>query len=621
VTVFGVDIVSGSSLSRCKKYAVFILNGSDSIAKVVSKVKLFRMVRKFKPSIIAIDNVFELFESKEELVSFLKHIPFDTKLVQVAGKQSLPSLAKRFGLNINIRNPMDEAKACAYLAKLGVGDEVSVFIDKTIITVTRNRSLGRGGWRQNKYRRKVHNSVRQVFNEIKKKLDELGLEYVEDVKHAYGGISKGVLVVNAPKSEIPISSFRFGDVQVKVEAVEKEKIEFIPLRKSKPFVIVGVDPGTTTAVAIADLNGNIIGVKSKKGWNYAEVVEYITSIGKPVVIATDKSHPPEFVSKLKASFNAVLWTPKEDMSVEKKRTLTSGYTYLNDHERDAIAVAISAYNSYKNKIRNIEKRIPAGFDADFVKAEVIRGTPLKDILSVEEKREVEVKKEESRPVEFRSTKVLEELKLENEVLRRKVRELKEEVERLRLKIVEMSKESYEKLRRDNYIRSLQSEIAELRKELKRKDEIIKELEEKVETLKRMKVLELKGWKSVKVLRKFTKEDIEELEKDFSICEGDVIFIEDASCGGKSTAEYLCNRGVKAVIVGNEMSHLAKSVFEERDIPVINAKDLEIMTSDRFAIVKCDVFERIYAEKVEELKKKKLDRIEALLIEYKRSRKF
>jgi len=621
VTVFGVDIVSGSSLSRCKKYAVFVLNGSDSIAKVVSKVKLFRMVRKFKPSIIAIDNVFELFESKEELVSFLKHIPFDTKLVQVAGKQSLPSLAKRFGLNINIRNPMDEAKACAYLAKLGVGDEVSVFIDKTIITVTRNRSLGRGGWRQNKYRRKVHNSVRQVFNEIKKKLDELGLEYVEDVKHAYGGISKGVLVVNAPKSEIPISSFRFGDVQVKVEAVEKEKIEFIPLRKSKPFVIVGVDPGTTTAVAIADLNGNIIGVKSKKGWNYAEVVEYITSIGKPVVIATDKSHPPEFVSKLKASFNAVLWTPKEDMSVEKKRTLTSGYTYLNDHERDAIAVAISAYNSYKNKIRNIEKRIPAGFDADFVKAEVIRGTPLKDILSVEEKKDVEVKKEESRPVEFRSTKVLEELKLENEVLRRKVRELKEEVERLRLKIVEMAKESYEKLRRDNYIRSLQSEIAELRKELKRKDEIIKELEEKVETLKRMKVLELKGWKSVKVLRKFTKEDIEELERDFSICEGDVIFIEDASCGGKSTAEYLCNRGVKAVIVGNEMSHLAKSVFEERDIPVINAKDLEIMTSDRFAVVKFDVFERIYAEKVEELKKKKLDRIEALLIEYKRSRKF
>ena len=621
MTVFGVDIVSGSSLSRCKKYAVFVLNGSDSIAKVVSKVKLFRMVRKFKPSIIAIDNVFELFESKEELVSFLKHIPFDTKLVQVAGKQSLPSLAKRFGLNINIRNPMDEAKACAYLAKLGIGDVVSVFIDKTIITVTRNRSLGRGGWRQNKYRRKVHNSVRQVFNEIKKKLDELGLEYVEDVKQAYGGISKGVLVVNAPKSEIPISSFRFGDVQVKVEAVEKEKIEFIPLRKSKPFVIVGVDPGTTTAVAIADLNGNIIGVKSKKGWNYAEVVEYITSIGKPVVIATDKSHPPEFVSKLKASFNAVLWTPKEDMSVEKKRTLTSGYTYLNDHERDAIAVAISAYNSYKNKIRNIEKRIPAGFDADFVKAEVIRGTPLKDILSVEEKKDVEVKKEESKPVEFRSSKVLEELKLENEVLRKKIRELKEEVERLRLKIVEMSKESYEKLRRDNYIRSLQSEIAELRKELKRKDEIIKELEEKVETLKRMKVLELKGWKSVKVLKKFTKEDIEELERDFGICEGDVIFIEDASCGGKSTAEYLCNRGVKAVIVGNEMSHLAKSVFEERDIPVINAKDLEIMTSDRFAVVKFDVFERIYAEKVEELKKKKLDRIEALLIEYKRSRKF
>jgi 5-methyltetrahydrofolate--homocysteine methyltransferase len=81
------------------------------------------------------------------------------------------------------------------------------------------------------------------------------------------------------------------------------------------------------------------------------------------------------------------------MSVEKKRQITSGYCYLNDHERDAIAVAISAYNTFKNKIRNIEKRVPAGLDVDFVKAEVIRGNSLKDII----KEEKEKKEEEGAP--------------------------------------------------------------------------------------------------------------------------------------------------------------------------------------------------------------------------------
>ena len=610
--VFGVDIVGE------KRFALFILERGEE--RVVSKAKLFRLIRRFRPSIVAIDNVFELFESKEELINFLKNIPPKTKLVQVARKFSLPSLARRFGLNINPRNPMDEAKACAYLAKIGIGEEVSVFTDRTVITVSRNRSLGRGGWRQKKYMRKVHNSVRQVFNEIKRKLEDLGLDYVEEVKLGYGGISKGILIVNSPKESIPINSFRFGDVQVRVEAVEKEKVEFIPLRKSKPFLIVGVDPGTTTAVAMLDLNGNLLDVKSKKEWRCGDVIEHITSVGKPVVIATDKSNPPELVLKLKTSFNAVLWTPKEDMSVERKRTLTSGYRYLNDHERDAIAVAISAYNTFKSKMRNVEKRVPAGLDVDLVKAEVIRGCSLKEAIRCDEKRDERVKRVERKEYPSVNFKVLEELRRENEILRRKLKDLSDEVERLRCKIVEMSKDTYERIRREKLIRSLQGEISELRKKLKERDERISELERLIDELKRMKILELSGWKSVKVLKKFTRDEIERLERDLGIESGDIIFIDDASCGGRSSAEYLCERGVKAVIVKGEMSHLAKSVFDEEGIPVIDACDLEIVESDWFALVKYDRFEDVYRRKIDEMGRRKLDKIEELLIEYRRRKK-
>jgi len=627
--IFGVDVIKGSLEGKIKpRYAVFILEDERETEKFgVTRSKLFRMIREFRPSIVSVDNIYELFKSKEELVSFLREMPPNTKFVQVAGSRgSLPSLAKRYGLRINIRNPMDEAKACAYLAKLGVGDEVSVFIDKTIITVSRNRSLGKGGWRQNRYRRRVHDAVRRVFREIKSKLEEAGLEYVEDVREAYGGISRGTLVVNAPKDLVPISSFKTRDVQVKVQAVEKDKIEFIPLKREKPYVIVGVDPGTTTAVAILDLNGNLIGVKSKKGWNVSEVVEYITSVGKPVVIATDKSNPPDFVLKLKASFQAVLHTPKDDMSVEKKRNLTSKFSFLNDHERDAMAAALDAYNSYKNKLRNVEKRVPAGMDVDAVKAEIIRGTPLKDIIACEEKDErVETEHKSAEDVRVlredisRKDRIIRELEEENRILKREIRELREEVERLRARIVSISREEHERVRRENYIRTLECEIAELRRQLKEKDRIIEELRRKIEVLKRFKELEFSGWRGVKVLRKFTRDEIERLERDFGIGEGDVIYIEDPSGGGKMAAEYLCDKGIRAVIVQKGMSHLAKAVFEERGIPVIGREEVEMEFEEGLAVVNERRFEEVYRRKIEELEKRKIERLEMMFMEYKNRR--
>jgi hypothetical protein len=620
--IFGIDIQRGSPHGKEKpRYALFILNGQE-IEKVVSKAKLFRLIRQHKPSIVSIDSLSELFCSKEELINFLKEIPDSTKLVQVSGAHgSLPYLSAQYGLKIDLKNPMDEAKACAYLASLGVGNEVSVFIDKTLIVVSRNRSLGKGGWRQNKYRRRVHGAVRSVYREIKGKLDELGVEYEEDVRESYGGMSRGMLLINAPKASIPINSFKTRDVQVRVEAVEKGKIELIPLRKLRVHTIVGVDPGTTTAVAILDLNGNLLGVGSKKGWSSADVVEYILSFGKPVAIATDKSNPPDYVTKLKASFQAVLYTPKEDMSVEKKKNLVAEFKVLNDHERDAVAAAIDAFNAFKNKLLNVEKRIPTGFDVDMVKAGIIRGTPLKEILESKEEKEVSEKKavQVSKEEVVKRERLINEFEEENRILKKEILALKDEIERLKSRIVSLSKEEHERVRRDNYIRSLESELFELRNELKKKDEAIKELEERIELMKRMKMLELSGWKSIKLLRKFTKEETERLEKEFGICSGDVIFISDSSGGGKSSAEFLCEKGIKAVIVANEMSHLAATVFEEEGIPIIDAKDI-VKVFEGMAIMDSKKFEKEYSRKISEMQKRRIEKVEKLFLEYKTQRR-
>ncbi|MEM4566069.1 MAG: DUF460 domain-containing protein [Archaeoglobaceae archaeon] len=606
--ILGVDVIGNG------KFAVVAVDERSETKKVVSKAKLFRLIRDLKPKIIAVDNLSELFEDKREIIQFLKNT--NSKLVVVAVDAPLQVIAKRFGFKLNVRNPFEEAKACALLANYDVGYEVSVFADKTRIIVSRNRRLGKGGWRQKRYSRKVHDSVRGIFREIKNILDENGLVYTESVKEGFGGISRGEIIVDAPKSEVPITSFKTKDVQVRVESVEKEKIELIPISKTKRYLIAGIDPGTTTAVALIDLSGNLISVKSKKDWSLADVIEFINSNGKPVIIATDKKNPPEFVNKIRASFNAILYSPKEDLSLEKKRDLTSKFSFLNDHERDALASAMDALKSYESKFRNIEKRVPMGFDVEKAKAEILKGTALRSLFEVQSAEKAEKRDEpETNYSELleKKDKKIRELIEENEILKRQISELRAEVEKLRTRIVAISEEEREKVRREIYVRNLEAKIKELNEIIKKKDNEIAELREKLEILKKMKFLEFSGWKEVKVIRKFTKDEIEKAE----ICEGDIVYIADASGGSRSCAELLCKKKIKAVISG-EMSHLAQEVFDSYGIPRIKWEDVKMIVGNEIAFVDSS-FDEIYRRKLEEMGKKKLETIEKIFEDYKRRR--
>ncbi|MCS7121460.1 MAG: DUF460 domain-containing protein [Archaeoglobaceae archaeon] len=613
VKAVGIDVIGGST----KKFALVSI-GDMEFSKIVSKAKLFKIINSIKPEIIAVDNVFEIFEDKNDLLSFLKFFPGSSKLIQVCGQESLHSLAKRFGLKLDVRNPFEEARAAAILASLNVGYEVSVFTNKTKIIISRGRSLGRGGWRQKKYCRRVHELVRQVYIDIKQKLIEKNLDFVEEIRKGYGGFSRAVLIVNAPKSDVPISPFRTKDVQVKVEAIEKEKIELIPLSKTLRYTIVGIDPGATTAVAVLDLKGNLIDVTSKKNWKVSEVIEHLTSLGKPVIIATDKSSPPDFVQKIKASFNAILYSPKEDINTERKKILTLKYKTFNDHERDALAAALEAFNVHKSKFINIEKRIPSGVDVDRIKAEALKGTPVAALLQSNDEFEVEEKKEKKDEFIPKSElekreKIISELKIENEILRDEISKLKDEIEKLRQKIVFMSKEEYEKIRKDRYVCDLEKKISELSSEIRRKDDEIKRLQKIVEDLKKLRDLTLKGWKEVKVLKKFTNDEIEAAK----ICEGDIVYIVDSSGGSRAAAELLASKKIKAIIYGKEMSHLAVEVFDQFAVPRIKDDKLEVFVVEDFGVVKSDELEKALKTAIEEVKRKKIKEIEKLFEEYRK----
>jgi len=637
-TIFGVDIVKGSSRSReAPRYAVAILNGSVDKYSSVSRFKLLRLIKQYRPGILAVDSITELAENRKDLVSLLKRLPPEVKLVQVTGnehQEPLTKLAREAGISFNPIIPEEEAFAAACLASMGVGYIVSAFEDRTLIKVSRGRSLGRGGWSQNRYRRKVQGRVREKVREVEAKLKDK--VYDLDITEGFGGYVNGTFVVNARRSDLGIHSSREEDVQVTVTSVEKDAIEFIPLleKRKRDYIIVGVDPGTTTAVAILDLSGRLVGASSSRVSSIPDIIEHISEMGRPVVIATDVVPPPAAVEKIKRAFKAILFTPNERLSVEEKVRLAKPLGYANDHERDAIAAAVKAFNTYKNKFAQIDKKAPSHLSDD-VKAMAIEGKPVEvalDMLTApppeKPKAPEPVKEEDARLEELRAR-----LKRKGEQasnLRSYVGDLRRELKHLELKatsqertIERLKNKSLNDVRRTKEITIRDGEISRLKKEVADLKKRNSELQSHMDRLKYIRAMELRGDRSpVKVIDNLSKDAISNCDKKFGIKAGDVIFVRDEG-GGAEAASILIEKSVRALIRGTPMSHLAENKFLEARVPVLSREEVPLKFVDGYAVVDPGRLEaaieewKAYASGVE--KKQKEEHLLGIIDEYKAKR--
>ena len=140
-----------------------------------------------------------------------------------------------------------------------------------MITVTRARSPRRGGRSQNRYRRKIRGAVRAMTREIEAHLKAYtkanNTSYSLKIARGYGGYTRGEFTVQTQRGweRLKIRAGRFGDVQVRMKTIEKDNFKFKPFGRSKRvYVIVGIDPGTTTAIAALDLGGGVIHLESSR---------------------------------------------------------------------------------------------------------------------------------------------------------------------------------------------------------------------------------------------------------------------------------------------------------------------------------------------------------------------
>ncbi|MDR7664705.1 DUF460 domain-containing protein [Methanosarcina sp. Z-7115] len=651
--IYGIDISRGSPRAReLPRYALAILKeGEVSHQSMLRRQKILNMIQKDRPEMIAVDNIFELAADRRELLSLMERLPEGVKLVQVTGglhPEPLVRIARKHGFSFDPVNPNDEAEACARLADLGVGHEVSLFEDITKIKVSRARSLGRGGWSQNRYCRKVHGAVLQRSREIENVLKDLsrekGIKFEAVNVKGFGGYVRSEFTVYAKRGEIPIHPAASNDAQVSVRSVERDKIRYVPLKQKNPrrkFTIVGIDPGTTVGIAILSLDGDLLYLKSFRGIAPDEVVKLIAEYGKPAVIASDVTPMPGSVEKIRRSFNAVPASPGIEVSAEEKIALGKTFGYSNDHERDALTAALLTYRSYKNIFTRIEKKAPQNSDLELIKLHVISGDSIEAAIDkvrvsgeAEKPRARErSEKPEERTVDESLLKMRETIHRQGEHiqnLQEYLEDLKEElaakdrkISKLASRLNSFKKEAYSEVRKSNEIQIRESTIESLKKELSHKNKTVKELRRRSNKLRKIQKMEVRGeGTAVKVIAAFTKESIAETKEKYGLKEGDVVFLEEPSGGGAATAQILVEASVRAVLIPEDISHAAEETLFKGNVPVLRGILLE--RAEDFAMAEPESLEVAIAAWEKEAEKNrhkaKEDELQSLFEEYRSERR-
>jgi len=396
-------------------------------------------------------------------------------------------------------------------------------------------------------------------------------------------------------------------------------------------IIVGFDPGLTAGIAIIDLEGKILSVKSFKEISRSEIINHIISYGKAVIISTDVYPPPKMVKKLATALNAKLHHPDKDMSVGSKIELVESYlgeksslerskvtsselVPQDAHQRDALAASLRTYKSYQKKLEQIENRASeinlTPQQIDQIKKMVIEGTAIskairkvqeihettgEDINMPNEVEEIYEDKEDSSAYEHSILKLknkiksqktqINNLKTKNKNLLEQINNYEQETAKLQDKIDKLHLDYTQGILEKKEILSKISLIKKLQDKYNQEKALRIELEHNLNSLQNVQVINpTQNAIPVKIVESFTRDGIMEACEYWKIKRGDVVLLKSSEGGGSQTATLLIKMGVKAVLIRDKISHNAQEEFEKNLVPLLQADNMELRMIDQFAII-------------------------------------
>jgi predicted RNase H-like nuclease (RuvC/YqgF family) len=399
--VMGIDIVRGSPLSQSNPplYAVVVINENLDILYESVEVPLKGLIRiawEFRVDRIGMDNIFELAPTKKYLSKIFELFPSNTLVYQVTleSERFIDSLkqAEKIGISVVSKpKPLQTAYICAMLALNNVGTVVRGVGTRTKIIVSRARSPGSGGSRASIFARGMRTAILRAVKEIRKRLDEAQILYDIILKRGRGGLESAVLVAYADIATIKkfVKPFHGNDIRVFVKP-EFMTIEFVDKEQAKRPVIVGIDPGIETGVAIVDLSLKQCYTFSSREFDKLSIINKVYAIGTPVLIATDKNPSPDTVKKIASILGLQLYVPQRSLTVKDKEELINwvlkrgiAIEIKTTHERDALAAALRAYKAFEKKLIEVERKIAElglDVDVDDIKLQILKGKTVNEAI-------------------------------------------------------------------------------------------------------------------------------------------------------------------------------------------------------------------------------------------------
>ncbi len=658
--VMGVDILPGkSSLStRQPHYAVVLLKNERIVDEYedVSLSRLIRLIWEHRPSIIAIDNIFELAADEKKLLKLMSLLPSDIELIQVTGwgpqAVNIKAVARSLGLSIHGKlSPLKTAYISAYAASKGYGYRIKFLEEKTKIIVSKGRSLSRGGMSYNRYIRSIRAGILRMTREIKSILDKNRLDYDLVFKKSEGGLERSIFIVYAPRTKLYglVKPINTKTIRVEIKPIYTSRITAIASSgigsKSLRPVIVGLDPGMCTGIAIMDLNGTPLFLHSSKNIDRSDIINMIRSVGNPILIATDVASPPEAVKKLAATLHVNVYTPSHDLSNDEKNLLIYSikknfpWIEIDDtHERDALAAAYKAYLSYQDKFRQLESeldKINIPVNLERIKAAIIKGKTIAEALESEVDKLIEKEFQETRDTRItkqEKTDIYEQLKVDEEVISRLQKRVKHlEAEKLKLqhriadllsriealetelRVVKHTYKPDQETKR--FIELIVNENKNLREEVKRlRKEIEKLSKEKNELTSIINNIFDKNMKYIPVITSLTSAIIRNLL--FSDKTIKAVFIESLSSYNSEAIDYLFE---------NRIAIVTRSVegYLDNKVPIISLNNIEHYIIGNRVYVDRNIENKI-ARKWEEIENKlredEFTKIIKLIEDYRKERK-
>jgi predicted RNase H-like nuclease (RuvC/YqgF family) len=500
--IIGIDI-NGRRFS----YAVF--NNGDIIERgTVDPQDLIRIVKRIRPSAIAVDNIGEVMELSPGIIKRLGRLPFNVYLVQVTRvspdtEESMEVLVnKYFGLSIGKLDPDTTAEYLARLCSMGVGSIVKVYEPETRIVIKASISTTPGGMSRNRFERNIAHRIRYLAKEIKERLEKGGIDYDMFIAPESEGLRSVVFIAYADRTTIRsiIKPRRSMDVKVIVESVPSDSIKFASLTETEAVevggaikdrkLIVGIDPGIVTGLAILDMNGNVLTLHSGKNLSRRHVLRIVYQYGTPILVAVDTAKPSDYAKKLAAMIGAVLYYPDKDLSISEKSEIAvkisreQGIVVKDPHMRDALAAAYKSFIQLKPKLDRVEDEVRRSIARviDEAKALVIKGMPIKQAVD-EASRKIEVQPQQEVKVvqQERCECECDSIRSEYEGM---IRALNAEVERLN-KLYMETKEKVEELlsnydleaRKDQLVRALSARVEILEGDVEKYRRKVMELED------------------------------------------------------------------------------------------------------------------------------------------------